>query len=43
VAAVSNAASDDGSDVAESATGATMAIAVINWYFFHSFRRYEFK
>jgi hypothetical protein len=34
VAAVSNAASDDGSDVAESATGATMAIAVINWSIF---------
>ncbi|PYK69714.1 MAG: hypothetical protein DME44_13635, partial [Verrucomicrobia bacterium] len=31
VAAVSNAASDEGSDVAQTATGTTMAIAVRNW------------
>jgi hypothetical protein len=34
IAAVSSAASDDGSDVAEIATGATMAIAVMNWNIF---------
>ena len=31
VAVVSNAASDEGSNVAEIATGATMAMAVMNW------------
>ena len=34
VAAVSNAASDEGSDVAEIATGATTPIAVMNWSIF---------
>ena len=34
MAAVSNAASDEGSDVAEIATGAMMAIAVMNWNIF---------
>ena len=34
IAAVSSAASDEGSDVAEIATGATMAIAVMNWNIF---------
>jgi MerR family redox-sensitive transcriptional activator SoxR len=34
---------DEGSDVAEIATGATMAIAVINWNIVFIFRRYEFK
>ncbi len=34
MAAVSSAASDEGSDLAEIATGATMAIAVMNWNIF---------
>jgi hypothetical protein len=34
MAAVSSGASDDGSDVAETATGAMMAIAVMNWNIF---------
>ena len=42
--AVSNAASDDGSDVAKIATGATMAIAVMNWnIFFIVFDATSFK
>jgi len=34
VDAVSNAASDEGSDVAETATGAMKAIAVMSWNIF---------